>query len=361
MNSVFAQSRKARGAKQLYFYPSALICILLSVLAACSSGPQAMRLSNQQSAALVSGAAGASNARVGTSKTFTSTRYGVRIDYPANLKLRRTFKHSYLQNGGWKTYLGPNSPPGKPLVALFLPGSNSITAGELRIGASRNPDAVRTCTDLPAAAQPDTKGQTIISGVTFTTFKARDAGMSHYLITRSYRAVHRGICYAMDVLVFGTNPEVYEPPAIPPFTKGQVFARLIPVARKLRFIDELGHAVASSPIAPPVTYQGLLPCADCPGIVYQLNLLADHQYHLRLDYQDRHAQFNENGRWHLSKDSKVLILQEQEARSSIQQWAVLNDGQGLRMLDRTGHPIRSGLNYDLTRSRQFEPLAAEEN
>src|SRR5699024_7774049 len=151
------------------FQPSILICILLTVLAACSSDLRIMKPANQQSAALVSSAFEASSARVGASKTFTSTRYGVRIDYPANLKLRRTFKRSYLQNGGWKTYLGPNSPPGKPLVALVLPGSNLITAGELRIGASRNSDAVRTCTNLPAAALPDTKGQSIISGVTFTT------------------------------------------------------------------------------------------------------------------------------------------------------------------------------------------------
>jgi hypothetical protein len=249
------------------------------------------------------------NTRAGTSKTFTSVKYGVRINYPAELELRQTFKRNYLGNGGWKTYMRPDSPPGKPLVALVLPGSNPIAAGELRIGVSQQPNAVRTCTDLPAAALPDTQGQTTISGVTFTTFKARDAAMNHYLVTQSYRAVHSATCYAMDVLVFGTNPEVYDPPTMLPFAKAQVFARLVRVARNLQFIPEPHRAVAALPISPPVTYKGLLPCADCPGIAYQLNLLPNYRYHLRLDYQDRNVQFDQHGRWRLSNDVKLLILQ----------------------------------------------------
>lgn len=245
------------------------------------------------------------------------------------------------------------------MVALVLPGSNQVTAAELRIGVSRQPDALRTCIDLPAALRPGTQGQTIISGVTFTTFEAGDAAMSHYLTTRSYRAVHHTTCYAMDVLVFGTNPEVYDPPATPPFTKAQAFARLIPVARNLQFIAGPTPVAAATPIALSSTYKGLLPCADCPGIIYQLNLLPDHRYHMRLDYQDRDARFDEYGRWHLADDAKKLLLQEEGTHPSTQQWAVLDDGRRLRLLDRTGQPIRSGLNYDLMRSSQFEPLAAK--
>lgn len=230
-------------------------------------------------------------------KTFSSRRYGVRIDYPRDWILRRTFKRSYLASGGWKAYTGPDSPSGRPLVALILPGSNDITAAELRIGVSRRPDALRTCTDLPVAARPGTQGQTIISGVTFTTFEAGDAAMSHYLTTRSYRAVHQATCYAMDVLVFGASPEVYDPPVAPPFTKAQAFAHLIPVARNLRFIAGSSPAATVAPIISPSTYKGLLPCADCPGIVYQLNLLPDHRYHMRLNYQDRAARFDEYGGW----------------------------------------------------------------
>lgn len=159
--------------------------------------------------------------------------------------------------------------------------------------------------------------------------------------------------YAMDVLVFGTHPEVYNPPAIPPFTKKQAFARLLPVARHLQFIAKPIHT-APSPIALPATYSGQLPCADCPGIVYQLNLLVYHRYHLRLNYQDRHAQFDEQGCWRLSNDTQTLVLQNQ---GQPQQWAVLNGGQRLRLLNSSGHPIHSNLNYDLTRQALFKPLA----
>jgi hypothetical protein len=193
MSTVLAQSRKPADANQLRLQ-SVFVCIPLLVLVACS--PRAIRPSNHQPAAPVSSSAEVGNTRAGTSKTFTSVKYGVRINYPAELELRQTFKRNYLGNGGWKTYMRPDSPPGKPLVALVLPGSNPIAAGELRIGVSQQPNAVRTCTDLPAAALPDTQGQTTISGVTFTTFKARDAAMNHYLVTQSYRAVHSATCYA---------------------------------------------------------------------------------------------------------------------------------------------------------------------
>lgn len=209
------------------------------------------------------------------------------------------------------------------------------------------------------AARPGTQGQTIISGVTFTTFKAGDAAMSHYLTTRSYRAVHQATCYAMDVLVFGANPEVYDPPVAPPFTKAQAFAHLIPVARNLWFIAGSSPAATVAPIISPSTYKGLLPCADCPGIVYQLNLLPDHRSHMRLNYQDRAARFDEYGSWRLAHGAEKLLLQEEGAHPSTQQWAVLDGGRRLRLLGRTGQPIRFGLNYDLTRSVQFEPLAAK--
>src|SRR5699024_9188526 len=109
MNSVFAQSQECENVKLPPFYPSVLFWILLSVLGACSSDLQAIIPASQQFVTPVSSTAELSSARVDASKTFTSTRYGVRIDYPANLKLRRTFKRSYLQNGSWKTYLGANA------------------------------------------------------------------------------------------------------------------------------------------------------------------------------------------------------------------------------------------------------------
>src|SRR5699024_12723158 len=102
--------------------------------------------------------------------------------------------------------------PVPPLVALTLPDSNAVTTAELRVGVSRDPASLRSCRQTPAAVVPDSIGTTRIDGVTFTTFRARDAGMSHYLIVRAYRAVHDGPCYSLGVVVHGTNPQAYAPP-----------------------------------------------------------------------------------------------------------------------------------------------------
>jgi hypothetical protein len=279
-------------------------------------------------------------------KTFVSHRYDIRLNYPANLELHHDFKHGYLDNGSWKTYVGPDSPDGTPLVALVMPQSNDVTSGALRIGVSRKPRALETCTDLPQAARPKTQGTTTVSGVPFTTFKAADAAMSHYLSVRSFRAVHNGTCYAVDVLVYGTNPKVYSPPRTPPFTKSDVFARLVPVVKGLKFIQ---------PTLPtPATYTGELPCADCPGIDYQLNLLDDHAYAMRMIYRDRDTHFDERGHWRLSDDGTTLTLQPDKGQG--RKWAVKNNGRGLRMLNRSGEPPPSGLDYKLTRDGEFSRL-----
>jgi anthranilate synthase component 1/para-aminobenzoate synthetase len=53
-----------------------------------------------------------------------------------------------------------------------------------------------------------------------------DAAMSHYLSADSYRVVQGGACYAVDLIIAGTRPEVYDPPRTPPFTAQQAKAAL---------------------------------------------------------------------------------------------------------------------------------------
>lgn len=78
----------------------------------------------------------------------------------------------------------------------------------------------------PDAMRAGSEARVRLDGVEFLRFEAGDAAMSHYLNVRSYRGVHDGRCYAIDLLVYGTRPEVYEPPATPPFTQEAAFARL---------------------------------------------------------------------------------------------------------------------------------------
>lgn len=164
--------------------------------------------------------------------------WGIAIKYPEDsFYVTKNPRKSYLQNGTWNTYAGLDS-KGQRIVALVLYGSNDVTDAELRIGASRDPTAVAACTKPSDALRPGSLGHAKLDGVDFVTWEAGDAAMSHYLLARSYRAEHVGACYAIDLIVFGTNPEVYDPPRTPPFTRTQAFARLQQVLGGFRFIRQ---------------------------------------------------------------------------------------------------------------------------
>jgi hypothetical protein len=172
-------------------------------------------------------------------RTFESAVYGFAITYPAALEARASFEGSYLQDGEWKAFAGPDEGEGTPVLALVMPGSDRIAAGVLRIGQSREAAGLASCTKVPSAFV-DSAGRAVIDGVAFTTLDGADAAMSHHLATRSYRTVHDGACYAIDVIVTGTNPQVYDPPAIPPFTEADASAVLTPVVQGFRFLPRDG-------------------------------------------------------------------------------------------------------------------------
>ena len=165
---------------------------------------------------------------------YTDTDWNFRIDVASDWKIEHDFAHGYLANDAWKTYAAPDS-HGMPVVALIVPGSNPITSAELRIGASRDANEVARCTAPPDSVRAGSLHSERIDGAEFTTFEASDAAMSHYLDVRSFRSVHDGTCYAIDLLVYGTNPQVYDPPATPPFSKEQAFARMRAVLQSFRF------------------------------------------------------------------------------------------------------------------------------
>lgn len=168
------------------------------------------------------------------SPQFASKRWGFTIAYPADSQVQRDFRHSYLQTGTWKTYAAPDS-RGLPVIALTMPGSNHITDAEVRIGVSDNGLELAQCTTPPQAVRKGSVGEVVVNGIPFTHFEAGDAAMSHYLDVHGYRVVHAGTCYAIDLLVYGTNPEVYSPPAKPPFTREQAFTRMRAVLDTFRF------------------------------------------------------------------------------------------------------------------------------
>jgi len=121
--------------------------------------------------------------------------------------------------------------------------------------------------------------------------------------------------------------------------------------------DQKGDAAADPGLAGlPATFVGTIPCADCPGIRYQVNLLPDRTYVSRLTYLERNTEFVDDGSWLTTEDGKILVLEGQ--RGSREQFS-LRLADTLRKLDADGHEINSQFNYDLKRSPTFAPLESQ--
>lgn len=107
----------------------------------------------------------------------------------------------------------------------------------------------------------------------------------------------------------------------------------------------------------PASFTGTLPCADCPGIDWQVDLLDDGSFQLRQTYQER-APGNVHdaiGRWAIGSDRQRLILVGSQEQPFILE---ILDADTLRLMDQEGRPIESGLPYELARA-QVPPLEPE--
>jgi copper homeostasis protein (lipoprotein) len=141
--------------------------------------------------------------------------------------------------------------------------------------------------------------------------------------------------------------------AYPVLTKGhskQVSMRLV------RSAGSGAGRAANSIGALPASFGGELPCADCAGIRYILNLFPDKSFFLRRNYirQDATHPFDDIGNWELTADGSRLVLRS--GKEPVESFAVMNGAGVLRKLDLQGREIDSKLNYDLRRMPAFEPI-----
>jgi len=229
------QTSMTRGRRMHTGARIACMAAACIALPACSGGNASKAASSPPRAAAATSVAS------GSSRAFVNNAWGFRIDVPTGWTLRRDFRSAYLANAAWKTFAAPDS-QGEPVLSLTMPGSNRITDAEIRIGASRAPAEVQRCTAPPSAVVAGSIAAQRIGGVAFATFEARDAAMSHRLGVHAFRAVHDGACYAIDLLVFGVNPEVYDPPATPPFSDARAFDAMRAVIRTFAFDQSAASA-----------------------------------------------------------------------------------------------------------------------
>ena len=98
----------------------------------------------------------------------------------------------------------------------------------------------------------------------------------------------------------------------------------------------------------PGSYDGTLPCADCPGIDTLVEIHADGTFKLRETYQERGAPINSAGTWTIDADGKHLLLDPDRKDADDRHFEIVSKDE-VRMLDTEGKPIASELNYSLRR------------
>lgn len=197
-----------------------------ALLAGCERAPKQEDVeAASRTAAEVADPASPVTGREAPQFQFSDDDIGIALAPTHGFTLQRDFNRDYLSDGAWKTFAAPDV-RGEPLVALVLDGSDKITAAELRIGTSTDSHAVVTCLDPPEGAMQGEADEVRIDGQPFRHFRAGDAAMSHYQSVDAYRSVRNQRCIAIDLMVAGTRPEVYDPPATPPFDEATARARL---------------------------------------------------------------------------------------------------------------------------------------
>jgi copper homeostasis protein (lipoprotein) len=108
----------------------------------------------------------------------------------------------------------------------------------------------------------------------------------------------------------------------------------------------------------PALYSGVLPCADCPGIRFDIDLRPANVYFLRMTYQGAKPEriYDDIGTWSLASDLRTIALKG--ARQSPMLFSVTSPTT-LRKVDAEGQTIESELNYSVTRAPQYEAIAPE--
>lgn len=111
---------------------------------------------------------------------------------------------------------------------------------------------------------------------------------------------------------------------------------------------EIGGAVPAHGLTLPASFTGTLPCADCNGIAYHLDLWPDQAFHLRRIWAkapDGGIVQDDLGLWSALPQKNAIKLWG--LGDTPAEWRVV-DGQTLRQLDMQGNEIISDLNYSLT-------------
>ena len=151
---------------------------------------------------------------------------------------------------------------------------------------------------------------------------------------------------ACVLMLVGCNRE--EPAATPPPPAPAVETEAPPL------VDTAPASLESL----PARYSGVLPCADCPGIRFDIDLRPANVYFLRMTYLGTTPErvYDDIGAWSLASDLRTIALKG--ARQSPMLFSITN-ANTLRKLDAEGQTIESELNYGVERVASYQPIAPE--
>lgn len=102
----------------------------------------------------------------------------------------------------------------------------------------------------------------------------------------------------------------------------------------------------------PAGFVGELPCADCDGIDFRLDLWPDQVFHLRRAWDGKDMQRDSIGRWTVEGAAGIIALR---GADEIQQFRVLGPDR-LEAIPREGAPPAAGASAVLTAEAEFRPF-----
>lgn len=83
------------------------------------------------------------------------------------------------------------------------------------------------------------------------------------------------------------------------------------------------------------TYEGVVPCADCPGIKMKVVLNKDQTYELEMDYLERDTKVNENGKFEWTDGGSKIKLEPENNKEDHKKMFMVGENQ-LFQLDADG-------------------------
>jgi hypothetical protein len=142
--------------------------------------------------------------------TYRSDRGGFTFQYDASYTMREDTSGPY---SGWP-FLTQQAGTKSVTISISTttqPQTN-FAGAEFRVAYSSSSNALAKCATVdPNQNFPSAVSQEVVNGIRFTSYKTSDAGAGNFYNTTSFRTLHAGACYAVDLMIHSTNIANYPP------------------------------------------------------------------------------------------------------------------------------------------------------